>query len=113
MRERCWEEQAQEPVFLLPKPRPARRTGVREGPQYAEGDPLMATPEFEVAKDFIVPWGKYAGQTLDKIAHTDEGLRYIAEFLASDDIRDIKVRKAAQAYINEPTIWKEYEALRG
>ena len=111
LKARCWEEQAQEPVFLLPRPRPVQRRRARVESHYVDGDPTMATPEFETAKDFVVPWGKYKGMSLDKIAHTDEGLKYIVEFLASDVIKDNRVRKAAQAYANEPTIWKEYKAL--
>ena len=112
VRDGCWEAQAKEAVFLLPKPRPVERKGAQAGPQYVKGDPEMATPEFERAKNFEMPWGQYKGQTLDKIAYSDEGLRYIGEFLASDDIKDNRVRLAAQAYINDPLIWKDFEAVR-
>jgi hypothetical protein len=33
--------------------------------------------KFDEAKGFRLPFGNYRGQTLDEVAATDEGLRYL------------------------------------
>lgn len=60
------------------------------------------TTTYAQAAAFVMPFGKYKGQALDKIAATDEGLRYLDWMrgeACAPHIRDI-----IGAYLDDPTI---------
>lgn len=70
---------------------------------------------FKLAATFVLPFGKYAKQklTLDQIAETDEGLKYLNWLRgarAEDGKRDI-VDRALAGYLDDPAIRKDVEAL--
>lgn len=64
---------------------------------------------FKVAKSYRMPFGKYKGQTLDDIASTDDGLRYL-DWLAGEDIRG-PLKDALEAYLDDESISTELETL--
>lgn len=63
------------------------------------------------AAAFVMPWGQYKGLALDKIAEDDEGLLYLG-WLHGEEIKDPRVRVAVRAYLEDPTIAREYERVR-
>jgi hypothetical protein len=65
---------------------------------------------FQEARGFVFPFGDYAGRTLDSIAGTDDGLRYL------DRVRGWKallprVKKAIDVYLSEDSIARELDAI--
>jgi len=67
-------------------------------------------PSFEEAKKYKMPFGIFKDQTLDDIAKTDRGLKYLdwaaGEF---DESRD--VTRMIWAYLDNETIQKDLEQL--
>ncbi len=69
---------------------------------------------FSDAKNFVMPWGKYAGETLDRIAQSDEGLSYLdwlRDKRRSDEEVTVRfpIDDALDAYLDDPAIQKELE----
>lgn len=64
---------------------------------------------FEDAQNFKMPFGKYKGKTLDEIATSDEGLRYIDWMHGEFEVGS--VARAVDAYCSDPSIAKEIENL--
>ncbi len=54
----------------------------------------------------VVPFGQFNGMTIDKIAETDDGLRYI-DWLSGEEIRRPVLREAIHVYVSDKTIAKE------
>lgn len=67
---------------------------------------------FEESKNFRMPFGKYKGKTLDEIAKTDEGLRYL-DWLRDSPNLWIEMREAIEAYLGDASIAKELDELIG
>lgn len=62
-----------------------------------------------------MPFGKYKGMPIDRVAKTDNGLRYLdwlygAKWLPKDYP---KVFEAVSAYLKDPTIQKEVDRVTG
>jgi len=55
---------------------------------------------------YKMKFGKYAGKTLDEIAKTDEGLKYL-DYLYGQTWLTAETRDALTAYVSEPSISKE------
>jgi len=55
---------------------------------------------------YKMKFGKYAGKTLDEIAQTDEGLKYL-DYLYGQTWLMAETRDALATYIGEPSIAKE------
>jgi hypothetical protein len=69
---------------------------------------------FRKAAEFKMPYGKYMGQTLDSIAMTDDGLRYLDWLYGECERRNTDVRRALHVYLGDPTVTAEIErALEG
>lgn len=59
-------------------------------------------PTFQTAKIFKLTFGKYAGQTLDEIAVTDAGLKYL-DWLRGE-VKTPRTRTMLSLYLDDPTI---------
>lgn len=62
---------------------------------------------FAEAKQTKKPFGKYRGDTLDKIAETDEGLRHLdwlVGWFAAHPLLFPEFREALRAYLRDPAI---------
>lgn len=68
---------------------------------------------FKSASEFKITFGKYAGQTLDKIAESDEGLLYLDWIMSwkIDGIKEPACREAIDVYMSHPTIKNEVGRL--
>lgn len=62
---------------------------------------------FEEARTFRMPFGKYKGSTLDEVASTDEGLRYLDWLVGRDLYPETRLR--IEAYLADPTIRRALE----
>lgn len=69
---------------------------------------------FKEAGQFRMPFGKYKGRTLDGIASSDDGLRYLDWLLGEQNAqRRPEWGDAVEAYLSDPSIQRELEeALR-
>ncbi len=67
---------------------------------------------FKQAQIFVMPYGKYVGRTIDDVAGTDEGLRYLDWMRGLDDIKNRALRQALDAYFADETIQKEMDTLK-
>ena len=67
---------------------------------------------FEKAKEVVVPFGKYKGQTIDKIATEDRGLRWL-DWLHGQEIKSPRLREALDVYLSDTAIQAELRAVLG
>lgn len=67
---------------------------------------------FDGAAKTRMPFGKHAGKTLDEIAATDEGLRYL-DWLRGQDWFKTKhdLFDAVEAYLTDPAIDRALDEL--
>jgi hypothetical protein len=65
---------------------------------------------FDQACKWVMPDGKYVGQALDKIAGTDQGLKYLDWMRGQGWCRGFR-KEAIETYLNEPAIARELEQL--
>lgn len=70
----------------------------------------MTSPEFKVAQKIRMPFGKYVGFTLDSIAESDEGLKYL-DWLNGQTWLAQPFKTHVVAYLSDPTIKKELDAI--
>lgn len=71
------------------------------------------TPEkvaFGVARKHVIPFGKFKGQEIDKIAETDAGLKYL-DWLNGQAWVNGPLKNCLVAYLTDPTIKKELDAI--
>ena len=73
----------------------------------------MTTPAFKAAASTVIPFGKYKGQKIDKIAFTNQGLLYL-DWLRGEMTRkrntyppNPALLEALCQYLNDPTIQRE------
>lgn len=66
--------------------------------------------EFADAKRFVMPLGKYKGQTLYDIHHDDQGLKYL-DWLVGQDWIHGRTREAIEAFLSNPVIGDRLNAL--
>lgn len=77
----------------------------------------MPEMTFEQAKQFRMTMGKHKGKTIDSVAYTDEGLRYL-DWLFGQMVDDPPTGvhaltfEALRAYLNDEAIKKELDGLR-
>lgn len=69
----------------------------------------MSSPEFKVAQNFVLKFGKYRDQPLDVAAETDEGLIYLDWLRGQDFVRE-PLKTHLEHYLSDPTIMKELES---
>ncbi len=65
--------------------------------------PRSSITPFRLAADTVIPFGKYAGKTIDQIGTPDEGLLYL-DWLRGQRPPDLKIRAAIEKYLDDPTI---------
>ena len=70
----------------------------------------MTTEEFRVAQKVRIPFGKYNGATLDKIAESDEGLEYL-DWLNGQTWLAQPFKVHLMNYLSDPTIEKELREI--
>lgn len=82
-----------------------------EGPDLNEHD-LEERVDFKEAKEHQLRFGRpeYFGKTLDEIARTDEGLKYL-DWLLSRGWLWKSTEKYIKAYLNNPVIKRELERI--
>jgi hypothetical protein len=68
---------------------------------------------FKEAAAFRIPYGKYAGLTVDQAAQTDEGLMYLDWWRGVLEKKDTHsdILPALCAYLDDETIVKELQKL--
>lgn len=59
---------------------------------------------FAQARDFVMPYGAHKGKTVDKVAETDAGLRYLDWLFGEIENDDSVVRDALGVYLADPAI---------
>ena len=67
---------------------------------------------FSEASEYVMPFGKHKGRTLDAIASDDDGLQYLDWMRGAreDDGKNDQVDRALRSYLDDPAIQKELEA---
>ncbi len=59
---------------------------------------------FRTAADFVLPFGKYKGKTMDTAAMTNEGLLYLDWLRGERGSRQDPLDLMLAAYLDDPTI---------
>ncbi len=67
---------------------------------------------FDDVKDVPLPFGKHKGQTLDEIAETDDGLKYLDWLVGQHWLRG-DLRNCVEAYLADETIKADVKRLMG
>ena len=67
---------------------------------------------FAQAQQFVMPLGKHKGKTLDDIASTDEGLKYLDWIVGEGFLWD-RTEEAIKTYLADPAIQRDLNALVG
>ena len=63
---------------------------------------------FEEARDFVMPFGMYKGDTLNSIASSYEGLKYLDWIVGEHLYGDVK--DAIEAYLDDASVQRDLEA---
>jgi hypothetical protein len=75
----------------------------------------MPRMTFKEASKFVIEFGKYKGKTLDQIAESDEGLKYL-DWIAGwkiSGIKDPAFKEAIEVYTSDPIIQNEIGKVVG
>lgn len=75
--------------------------------------PPLAKMSFDEAKAVTMPFGKHKDKTLDDVASTDDGLKYLDWLRGQRGVRDTRLDLALAAYLDNPTIQRDLSALIG
>jgi uncharacterized protein (DUF3820 family) len=59
---------------------------------------------------YVMPLGKYGGRTLDEIAATDEGLRYLDWLIGQEWLRE-PLKANLKAYLALPAIARDLDRI--
>lgn len=65
---------------------------------------------FSDAKAVVVPFGKFAGKTIDQIGEADAGLLWL-DWLRGQQVKSPLLRQALDVYLTDKTIAAEVERL--
>ena len=57
-----------------------------------------------------IPFGKYKGQSIERIAESDEGLLYL-DWLVGQSWLKAELRRELESYLGQPTIRAEVQKL--
>jgi hypothetical protein len=64
---------------------------------------------FSEASEYVMPFGKHKGRTLDAIASDDDGLLYLDWLRGERDGSGAEIDDALESYLDDPTIQEELE----
>lgn len=64
---------------------------------------------FDHAKRYVIRFGKYSGSTIDEIAQTDEGLRYLDWLRGEREGKKSFLDDALAAYLDDSAIRGDLE----
>lgn len=70
----------------------------------------MSNPDFRTACDFVLKFGQYKDQTIDKAAESDAGLKYLDWLRGQPWLKD-PLKKHLETYLNDPSIKADLEKL--
>lgn len=70
----------------------------------------MSSPQFKAAQQFVIRFGEHYGKTLDKIAESDKGLKYL-DWLRGQAWLNDPLKSHVLNYLNDPTIRTELEKI--
>ncbi len=65
--------------------------------------------EYERAKNFVMPFGEFKGMTLDQIAGTDRGLRYLDWLIGWDKLWD-STKKTIERFLADSIVKADLDA---
>jgi uncharacterized protein (DUF3820 family) len=68
--------------------------------------------DFKAAKQHVLPFGKFRGKTLDEIAESDDGLRYL-DWLRGQSFVGSVTATWLRIYLDNPAIKSELAKLVG
>ncbi len=72
----------------------------------------MSNFKFNQAKKYVMPFGKHKGETIDSIASTDEGLKYLDWLYGEVTTSSVpQLRVMLKIYLEDETIAKELKKL--
>lgn len=62
--------------------------------------------DFKDASEFVIPFGKYKGKTIDSIAESDDGLKYLDWLYGERSISNphCETTLALATYLADPTV---------
>lgn len=66
--------------------------------------------KFSEAKEVVLSFGKYRGKTIDDVAATDDGLRYL-DWLAGQDWVNGRTEEALAEYLGNDAVKRDLETL--
>ena len=61
---------------------------------------------FKEAESTVLPFGKYRDRTIDSVASTDEGLRYLDWLIGQDNLYG-EFKEALEVYLGDQSIQEE------
>ena len=78
------------------------------------GFALSTKEKWQKAADFVMPFGKFKNRSLDNIASSDEGLKWLAWLhnARKEEGRCSQVDTMLKRYLSDKTIQKELEAIK-
>jgi exodeoxyribonuclease X len=63
-------------------------------------------------KSHVIRFGKHKGKTIDQIAKTDAGLRYLDWMVGLPDLRE-DTKAALEEYLKRPSVSREIDRILG
>lgn len=70
----------------------------------------VASKNYRCASEFVLPFGKHKGRTLDQVAETDKGLLYL-DWLNGLENTSGDLKLALETYLADPAIARELHRL--
>lgn len=67
---------------------------------------------FKEASKYRIPFGKFKGKTIDQVASSDDGLRYL-DWLIGEGKLYGDLKDALETYMSDEVIQKEIERIVG
>jgi hypothetical protein len=68
----------------------------------------MSSPAFVAAAARLIQFGKYRGKSIDDIARTEDGLKYL-DWLRDQPWITVAVREDIELYLKDPSIARDLD----